>query len=660
MKSKISWLLLLLSAMAEASSGEHQSINERGIFSGYANSSSWMQGITNRTVEKECHDFSQIARWINHHVVVTGKLTRFNQHLGQLLLALNDTAPIERCCFYEKATMDKVMEYLNGIAKHKGISEKVQVQGSPFKSSGELGQDLDNILNQMGKLIRRNLKSCCDQLDEDLEKQEADLQKKLEELRKKLEKSNGEQGKTLGELHKKHAVLEKQLADLRAQLEKFKEQLRKSGESFIAKCCERLDKKFQDLERQATTVKNEGIDKAKELEKKLDDLKNGQKDHEVKLNDIKRTISKRSGNISNAIDMCAEKCGSRSNGESNPGTSDLENRIEALNKTVKDLSKRIADLIPSEGIVKENIKSCQDIRKLLVKIETLLQQAVKEENPSGKKSEESSKNEISSHLTDDKLKERVEDLKKQVKKLHIQVGRSRHCCKFLDGIGNDANELKLNVDKINVTFTDHISDLEKKAELLRKSMDEALEKIKKLGPHKGSVNGSGSGDLQMDIDRLQKNLDNSTRDIESLQTQLDKIMGHISVLSKTIKDKFAMTEDLKFRLHRLEKVCEDLKNDVEKAMKLVKRIDDLEKRLHNALEKQKTLEIQVKSCLTKCSAMNSIDDLIDRIEDLEKVVKLTATTTRPTTRKRKKPGTTTTEIVAWVGGIDMVTPFVQE
>ncbi|BFF96550.1 myosin heavy chain muscle [Drosophila madeirensis] len=137
-------------------------------------------------------------------------------------------------------------------------------------------------------------------------------------------------------------------------------------------------------------------------------------------------------------------------------------------------------------------------------------------------------------------------------------------------------------------------------------------------------------------------------------------MGHISVLTKTIKDKFAMTEDLKFRLHRLEKVCEDLKKDVEKAMKIVKRIDDLEKGLHNALEKQKTLEIQVKRCLTKCSAMNSIDDLIDRIEDLEKVVKLTATTTRPTTRKRKKPGTTTTEIVAWVGGIDMVTPFVQE
>ncbi|SPP76061.1 probable DNA double-strand break repair Rad50 ATPase [Drosophila guanche] len=655
MKPKISSLLLLLSAIAEASSGEHQSTNERGIFSGYADSSSWMQGITSRTVEKECHDFSQIARWINHRVVVTGKLTRFNQHLGQLLLALNDTAPIERCCFYEKATMDKIMVYLNGIAKHKGISEKLQVQGSSLKSSGELGQDLDNILNQMGKLIRRNLKSCCDQLAEDLKQQEADLQKQLEELRKKLENSNGKHGKTMGELQKKEAVLEKQLEDSRAQLEKFEEQLMKSGDSFIAKCCARLDKKLQDLERQATTVKNEGIEKAKELEKKLDDLKDGQKDQEVKLNDIQKTISKISENISNATDMCAEKCGSRSNDESNPGTSDLENRIEAVKKKVNYLSKRIADLIPSEGIVKENIKSCQDIGKILVKIETLLQQAVKGKNPSGK----SSKNEISSHLTDDKLKIRVEDLEKQVNKLHIEVGRSRHCCKFLDGIGNDSDELKLNVDKLNVTFTDHISDLEKKAELLRKSMDEALEKIKKLGTHKASVNGSGSGDLQMDIDRLQQNLDNSTRDIESLQTQLDKIMGHISVLTKTIKDKFVMTEDLKIRLLRLEKVCEDLKKDVEKDMKLVKRIDDLEKRLHNALEKQKTLEIQVKSCLTKCSAMNSIDDLIDRIEDLEKVV-ATATTTRPTTRKRKKSVTTTTEIVAWVGGIDMVTPFVQE
>ncbi|XP_022211337.2 putative leucine-rich repeat-containing protein DDB_G0290503 [Drosophila obscura] len=655
MKPKISLkaLLLLLSAIAEASSGEHHNKNDRGIIYGSANSSSLMQGNTRSTVDKECQDFNQIARWINQQVVVTGKLTRFNQRLGQLLQALNNTAPIEHCCFYEKTTMDKVMEYLNNLAEDQGSS--VQGNWNPLKTSGELGQDLDNILAQMGKLISRDIKSCCDQLVKDLKKQEENLQNNLEEQRKKLEKANGEHGKAMGELQERQAELEKQLADLREQLEKFEEKLRKSGESFSAKCCAKLDEKLQDLESRATTAKNEGVDKAKEFEKKLDDLKDGQKGHEDKLNDIQRTISERKGNISNALDMCKENCGTGSNGGSNPGTSDLETKIEALKKLVKDLSTRIADLIPSDVSfdMKENIKSCQDIGKLLSNIETLLQQSMKGHNPAGQPAE-ISKEGAPSDLSDGKFDGRIKDLERQVKELQTQVGRSRHCCKFLEGIGNDANQLKINVDKINETFTDHISDLEKKTGHLRKKVDEALGKIKKLVPHKGSGDGSGSGsdDLLMDIDRVKENLDNSTRDIENLQTQLDNMMGHISVLTKTVKDKFAMTEDLKTRLLQLEKVCEDLRKDVERALKLVQRIDDLEKRLDDALEKQKQLEIQVNSCLAKCKTLDSIDDLIDRIEDLEKVAKSKVKTTRPPRRTTKKTD-------AWVGGIDMVTPFIQ-
>ncbi|XP_017135040.1 myosin heavy chain, striated muscle [Drosophila miranda] len=647
MKPKISLksLLLLLSAITEASSGKYRNNDDRGIIYDYANSSSLMPGNITSAVDKECHDFNQIARWINLQVVLNGKVTRFNQRLGKLLVGLNNTAPVEHCCFYEKTTMKKIVDYLNSVAKDQASSTEVKL--SPLKLVGELGQDLDNILAQMGKLIKRDIKSCCDQLAEGLKKQKADLGKNLEELRRRRDKANGEQGKAAEELRKKQADQEEQLADLREQMEKIEEKLRKSGEGVSTKCCAELGEKLQDLEGQAKKDKTEAIDKAKKIDKKLEDLTEGQKDQDDRLKDIQKKMDDRLKDIASAIDMCKENCGNGSTGGSNASTSDLETRVEALRKLVEDLSKRIADLSPSEGSsgIKEKIKSCQEIGKLLATIETMLQQAIKGQNPAGE-SADSSKNGL----------KKGNNLEKQVKDLQIQVDRSRHCCKFLDGIGNDADNLSSNVEKTNKTYTDHISDLEKQTGDLKKWVDEALEKIKALGSQKDSDNGSGNDDLLTDLDRLQQNLDNSTKDIENLQTQLDNMMAHIAVLTKTIKDRFAMTEDLNSRLLRLEEAVEDLRKDIDKTLKVVQRIKDLEKLLDDALDRQQKLEIQVKRCLTKCKAMDSIDDLIDRIEDLEREIKPKTTTTENQPRDTTRA---TTRVEAWVGGIDVVTPFVQ-
>ncbi|KAL7733173.1 hypothetical protein ACLKA6_004688 [Drosophila palustris] len=168
----------------------------------------------------KCQEQSVITRWINEQVVRNAKITRFNQRLKELLDVLNgnktEKNEEEFCCFYEKDTMDKLFKDITILSGKYKISE-----GAAFHTTGDMGQDLDLILDRLKKLVNMDMKSCCKRLANNLKKLEKDFKKQLEDLKQNLNKKSDVNRKTETELHDKQKELDNNLNQLKTRVEKL-------------------------------------------------------------------------------------------------------------------------------------------------------------------------------------------------------------------------------------------------------------------------------------------------------------------------------------------------------------------------------------------------------------------------------------------------------
>ncbi|XP_030385924.1 putative leucine-rich repeat-containing protein DDB_G0290503 [Scaptodrosophila lebanonensis] len=663
------WLLLLLLSLPSGSAAFRLNLyGWSGYFvpHGVAPSAVAPRSQTHMT-EKECHDYNEIARWINDGLVQTARLTDFNQRLGKMLGSLNVSATQEHCCFYEPYTMNRIFEDINSLAKVNGTT----------KPSGDLGQDLDTMLDAMRKLLTKSFSICCEQLHEELMRLKEDLLAKLEDLKKNAEQHADMSAKDKLKLKQRQADLEKQVKDVMDRMEKLEHEKNTTATEVAAnaKCCEELEKRLHELNEKLQKEKNEAHKKASQVEEQVQDLQSQQNQQSSKIANIKDTAERHNETIENVYEKCERTCGP-DKGSTNANlcnTDQLEEKITKLEKQVQDLLNQINQLTTvaetNNGKRNHTLNTCTDLQEKLAELPKLYEQL---ENIRAGICE-----------ANEQLQERIKNLEQQLEDLQAQLERTKDFCSRIEGLAKDSEQVRQNLVELNNSYDSHIKQLEGDMGDLTKRLDAAMELLKHLNAT-SQVGQDAEKDLEHRIEKLQAELNktklelNPIKDIASdLLEQLQKLqhdteeqfadlanilIAHIQdteevnrkleqrldEVEKKLQQKYnKKLEEILQRLTRLEKLYQQLMKDMNDLSDLEKRIEELEKQLNDALEKLKGLEDKVRACTDKCADWDKLNDILARLEKLEKYIKEQnplAITHRPARR--------TTKRVSWVGGID--------
>ncbi|XP_032309906.1 probable DNA double-strand break repair Rad50 ATPase [Drosophila ananassae] len=628
-----------------------------------------------RSTMKSCDDYNDVIGWVTYQMEINGKLKSFQQNLGTLQQNLNEKSSLKNCCFYENKTMDKIMDDINKISGANGN----QI-GEPLKASGDMGKDLDNILPRVKQVVAKGFKSCCENLQELLKKLEEDLKRQLEDLKRKLDSSTGS-SKDKEDLEKKLKDLEDLLKDLKDRLEKLDKKLAENSHS-EQKCCAELDSKIRDLENQIKQMKNQSDDKAKDLENQLKGFKDKQQDQENQMKDLKKTVENRMEKVKDLTEKCEKSC-DRGN---NDYLSDLEARFDQLDKLMKNVSKNIDNnhLGASDPNMVAKIKICEENAKSLQIIEALLKNLT---------NSRCDKNNDENCL---QLNNRIKDMEQQKKDLDEKLEKSISCCKEIGELREKTTRLKIELQITTEKYEKHISgsdaDYNKLRDQLMNKLAELEALIKKKEQEKPTQNDKDLDQkirtLQIEVTKIQetlKDIKNHLNDFSNLnknQSDTMRIMFNklteellqLKQKSGELETKIVLrVEDLENkllnntfssniandRLQRMENLYESLRQDLDKAQKKFQILSNLDQMAKDAQSRLLKLEEPVNNCRGKCSQIEKMDDLIDKIEDLEKIAKIPSRK-RPVTsngkgKMIKTTKTTKKNVNSWVGGIDYVT-----
>ncbi|XP_064539859.1 putative leucine-rich repeat-containing protein DDB_G0290503 [Drosophila montana] len=663
--TSLQFLLLLLSASLQMEAFRYYDYDDNEEVNFRSNAHGYGRAVTTRTA---CESHGEIARWINEQVVRNAKLTSFNQHLGKLLNALNTKRPEqigdEHCCFYEKDTMEKILKDMTSLSASSGIGV-----GKPLESSGDIGKDLDSILDRMKMLIGKDTKTCCDQLTDNLKAMEADLVKQLDELSRKLNEQNEDNTKQRDELKDKQADLEKKLKDIAQRIEQL-EQNQKDNKAEAEKCCKELNSRVDDLNQQLEKAQAETQKKANELKKELKDLQDKQKEQQDQINNIKMESEKRIGNIKLVKEKC-DKTSEINKVESKllQGNSTENNpllKIIRLENVVNEHKEHLVKFVKVATSISHCRRFNDELKQMEAKVQELEQQKTPEKQP------------VMNNCPG------LDELKAEVK-------RAKACCKNMDKLSQDLEQLQQDVDKMGANYSDHIAKLEAALKDLQQRLNEALDKLSSASSTtvKPTTDGIDAQAVDALIKQLQaklaatndllsviqKNLDDNDnklnqikddlikkydeldkrnaerqKEAQEFKNQAEQRLNDLEKLLLRLNNNNNHNAPAKLdgkivqRLEELEKHQKKLRKDTDKILELEQRIAELEARLKDALENLHENDSELNKCLSSCKGLDKLDDLIDRIEDLEKIAGIppkarsptnpTSPTTRWTTTRR--------------------------
>ncbi|KPU77940.1 uncharacterized protein Dana_GF28118 [Drosophila ananassae] len=586
-----------------------------------------------RSTMKSCDDYNDVIGWVTYQMEINGKLKSFQQNLGTLQQNLNEKSSLKNCCFYENKTMDKIMDDINKISGANGN----QI-GEPLKASGDMGKDLDNILPRVKQVVAKGFKSCCENLQELLKKLEEDLKRQLEDLKRKLDSSTGS-SKDKEDLEKKLKDLEDLLKDLKDRLEKLDKKLAENSHS-EQKCCAELDSKIRDLENQIKQMKNQSDDKAKDLENQLKGFKDKQQDQENQMKDLKKTVENRMEKVKDLTEKCEKSC-DRGN---NDYLSDLEARFDQLDKLMKNVSKNIDNnhLGASDPNMVAKIKICEENAKSLQIIEALLKNLT---------NSRCDKNNDENCL---QLNNRIKDMEQQKKGVVVDYNKLR------DQLMNKLAELEALIKKKEQEKpTQNDKDLDQKIRTLQIEVTKIQETLKDIKNHLNdfsNLNKNQSDTMRIMFNKLTEELLQLKQKSGELET---KIVLRVEDLENKLLNNTFSSNIANDRLQRMENLYESLRQDLDKAQKKFQILSNLDQMAKDAQSRLLKLEEPVNNCRGKCSQIEKMDDLIDKIEDLEKIAKIPSRK-RPVTsngkgKMIKTTKTTKKNVNSWVGGIDYVT-----
>ncbi|XP_060655153.1 putative leucine-rich repeat-containing protein DDB_G0290503 [Drosophila nasuta] len=557
--------------------------------------------VQRRTIENQCNQKGEITHWINQQVARNTKLTEFNQKVQKILDNVNENNTTEKahCCFYENNTMDKV------FADITILSEKYNINGGvALKSTGDMGQDLDRILERLKQLVGKDMKSCCNHLSAKLKELKADFVKQLEELKLKINK-NPENKENLSK--DKELELKNKLEKLMERMEQLeKKQLENEKISGKGTCCKELEQKLKELQSQVETAKTGN--KTADLDKELQDFLDKQKEQVTKIKEIEEELKKRAANVQKILENCEKRCGNKQTGNETNGKTSKEN------SGINDDSRRLDTL---EQMIQSLIENHKKLNNML---------------------ENMTKCKRADNCEQKRIKDQAE--------FQSQIEKAKVCCKDIDKLGQDNEELRQNIKKMNASYTEHLSQLNNEIKELQNGLKDALES---KNPDKDTNKESSKNqefkseldDINKKLDQLQNTLIDNENKLNNVQQQSNLLFKELTnslEIQKNVTKQFEKSAEKRFddlnskgktenpvdqadRLDRLEKEQNKLSENINKTQELQKRVEELEKKLKEALDDLQASKSTVDKCSLKCKQLDNINDMIKRIEDLEVKVK---------------------------------------
>nr|XP_036672321.1 protein SGM1 [Drosophila suzukii] len=592
---------------------------------------------------EHCEDYNDISSWMKEQLNLNSRLRHFQRDLDFILSSLNRTTSPKMCYFYEEDTLKLVIDQLNAIQKGSGN------QTGQLESNLDLESSLEIILPQIRNLLPKGIQSCCANFGKLIEKIKDDLGKTLKALKRKLKEVRSENSRENEVIQKKLKDLENQIEETKPSLERLQIQMGDNDEN--TKCCSKLEKEIQDLDNKLKTMKSEVGDKTQKLDNQLKKLRDKQGNADELIKIVKENIEDGAENIKNILSQCDKNCVNKNSSEDknleNKYLFDLEKKTENLQMLVETLFKKFGDLdIKGSTNLSVTLNTCLENGEMLSKIKSHLQYLEKQKNESC--FEGSPKQNCSSN---EGLKKHFKELQKEGETLRKDLKKFAKCCDKIDDLNLQVARLESLLKEMNQTYNDHLKDNSNQIDAIRKSMDDSL---KKLGTNNQPKDIE---DLKEQISDLKKLLDQAKIKFEILKDRQDGLVKKkelmenstyspneltglkkdFEVFNKDVDGKLKDFELLKKKkkdaMPLLEKFKNEVSQDLDKIKKSLSGSDDLGKQVKDQIEDQKKQANLMLDCKNRCMNIDKMDDLIDRVEDMEKLVNIKKSRTRRWKRK---------------------------
>uniref|UniRef100_A0A6P4FS05 Interaptin n=1 Tax=Drosophila rhopaloa TaxID=1041015 RepID=A0A6P4FS05_DRORH len=599
---------------------------------------------------EKCEDYSDISTWMDEHVKLHAQWSNFKAELDTLLIPLNVTTSLKKCWFYEETTLQSIIENVNAIDQSSGI------QKEQIKYSADMETDLENILSNINKPVVKGFKNCCKNLRDSIKNLKDDLKTSVQDLSRKLNDSENSREKE--ELHNNLKDFEDQIKDLKARLHTLQN---KVGEfEANTKCCAEIERQIQDLDIILKTRKSEADVQNQELYNKIKEFKDKQRTQDDLTTALKLTIRDRGENIKNIIDKCEKHCGNENLSDDTQFEKgellELEMKIENLERLVEKLSNKLSELDTLEPTTNLNasLHACLKNGENLSKIQYELQELIKTQSCS-KASSDAPKTAVqwpaigmvrrnAICISDENLEYNIKELQKEVLPLREELNYFTKCCQKIYELGAQADHLKNTQWKMNQTYNEHIKSHENQFKHIKEGLYKALMRFSDINQsninegleqqlnnldnklNKVNLNLEIIKERQGEISKLIKNTkyaETLPNEMAMLRSNFDEFEQKVDTLLKDIKENklSELLVNKKDREKQLETLNVIVRQDLDKLKQKLLHYDDLEKRIKEKIVQLKTPTNLMLGCHKKCKGTSKINDLIDQIEDAEKLVK---------------------------------------
>ncbi|XP_041674277.1 reticulocyte-binding protein PFD0110w, partial [Drosophila eugracilis] len=595
-----------------------------------------------RTVPEsdQCEDYNDITRWMDERVKLNAQLKEFQEDIGALQSSLNGTTS---CCSYENTTLLLINENVNAIMKQSGLEVEEP------EASEDLGRNLEDILSKIKQAVFNAFNICCENWQEKIDKFKVELEERVQNMAKKLKE---EKPKDSSPMEEELEVLESQIKDLKSSLEKLQNQ--NNGPEVRSNCCDELKGQIQDLNTKTDMAKSAADEQIKAIENQIKKLKDNQQNLEDKTTILKNTINEKTENV---LEKWKKSCENDKNLKSdyveNDFLIDLGKKVKSLLKFIKNHPNKLVNLTKGESSTNygQILDSCSHHNEKLSKMLVKLQNTIKPKPRTGDKSppvvsqtedlkitSESNKN----CSSNEKLRDRIEDLQKENKNISEEVKNFPKCCEKIEDLTQQADRLKIKLEKMNQTFNDHKKANKNSLQPLKDGLDAALKKLVNLNQSESSDHfqdqlnkikrklSQGNldlGKMKNKQDYILKVIENATsqansNELEKLQKDFEEFRLNVERKLKDYKNKkLEKPAKVKEREKRIEELTDKVRQDKAKLLKTLKRHEELEEKVKDKLEKLKTPSSIMLGCQKKCKEMSNMDVLKNQIKEAEKLVK---------------------------------------
>ncbi|XP_033161340.1 reticulocyte-binding protein PFD0110w [Drosophila mauritiana] len=589
-------------------------------------------------VKERCDDYNDISKWIAEQVKLSAQLRKFKRDQDAILSYFGKTPTLMTCRFYEEITLNRIVEKVNRINEMSGT------QVEKLKSSGDLEKDVENVLPQITKFVSKGIKSCCENFTKLIENYKKDLNLKIKNLPSKLNEKDFGKLNENDSIQKNLGYIEKQVEEIRPLFEKLQKYFRDSQAN--SKCCDGLKESFKALENKLSLAKGNGYNQALKIENQLKELKDKIQENVKKTNVLKTTLGHRFENIKNILSICNQSYVHKYVSMDTSILLDLEKHAETLQKLAETLLKNLGGLDIHKPTMNLNVtlNTCQENNELLTNIQSkmgyLLEQNSKacfegsptdSENSSGLINKNCSSNE--------KLQNSIAELEKEIGILRKNLTNFPKCCQKIDDLIVHMGKLENMMKKMNQTYNDHLNANSNQLNSIKDGMDKSLRKISPIHDDGDTKN------LQELARKLKKDLIKGSLTLSILKERQDDLLkdNNKNPSSLYSPDKMAgLKKDLYEFSQDIDGKLKDLELKIQSKMDAVKHLDTFNKEANQHLDKvkantleHKELDMRIKdqtenqikqtnemlNCTKKCSKINMMNDLMDQVEDMERIVK---------------------------------------